>query len=100
MIKNKNLKYLLFVNLFSLVGFYVYAPLYALFATSLSIAPKEVSFIWSGYSFLTALSVLLFGKLENGKSKGKLLVMGYFGCAVGASLLLLVHTQTSLIVVL
>lgn len=100
MYKNKNLKFLLFVNLFSLMGFYAYAPLYALFASSLSIPPKDISFIWSGYSVITALAVLVFGKLENKKSKGKMLVVGYFGCAIGATLLLLVNDKTSLIAVL
>jgi len=46
------------------------------------------------------MSVLLFGKLENGKSKGKMLVMGYFGCAIGAASFLLVNDRTSLIAVL
>lgn len=98
--KSKNLKYLLFVNLFSLIGFYTYAPLYALFASSLGISPKDISFIWSGYSMVMAFSVLIFGKLENTKSKGKLLVMGYFGCAISSALFLMVNNQTSLIIVI
>lgn len=98
MTKNqKNLKYLLFVNLFSLIVFYTYAPLYALSADSLGIGAKDISFIWSGYSLLTAVAVLVFGKFENGNNKGRLLVVGYFGCAIGALLLLWAHDTVSLI---
>ncbi len=95
-----NLNYLLFVNFFSLIGFYTFAPLYALFANSLDIRPDHISYIWSAYSLILAVSILLFGKYENNKSKGKMLVLGYFGCAVGSTLLLFVQDQSSLIWVL
>ena len=49
---------------------------------------------------ILAASILFFGKIGNNKSKGKLLVVGYFGCAIGAVLLLLVRDQTSLILAL
>lgn len=98
--KQVNLRYLLYVNFISLIGFYVYAPLYALFAQSLEINPQTIAYVWSGYSGLLALSVLFFGKLENRRSKGRMLVLGYFGCAVGALLFLAVQNQTSLMLVL
>ena len=91
---------MLFVNLFSLGGYYTFAPLYALFAHGFAISPKGISLIWGGYSLLTACFILLFGKYENRKKKGKLVVTGYFIYACGALLFLLVHDETSLELVL
>ena len=67
--KQKQLKYLLFVNLFSLAGFYTFVPLYALFAHSFGLEPKTISLIWGGYSLITALFILLMGKIENNMKK-------------------------------
>lgn len=99
-VKQKSLRYLLFVNLFSLAGYYTFAPLYALFAHNLDITPKHISFIWGAYSLLTAVFILLFGKFENLKRKGKLVVLGYFIYAIGALLFLTVHNEKSLEIVL
>jgi MFS family permease len=98
--KHKNLQYLLFVNLFSLVGYYTFAPLYALFANGFALSPKTISLMWGGYSLLQACFILLFGRFENRKSKGKLVVAGYFVCALAALSFLLVHNQRSLAIVL
>lgn len=98
--KQRSLKYLLFVNLFSLVGYYTFTPLYALFAHGFSITPRTISLIWGGYSLLTALFILLFGKYENRRRKGRLVVLGYFVYACGALLFLSVHDEKSLIIVL
>jgi MFS family permease len=98
--KQKRLKYLLFVNLFSLVGYNTFMPLYALFAHGFTIDPKTISLIWGGYSLLTACFILLFGKYENRRRKGKLVVAGYFLYACGALLFLTVHDKTSLELVL
>ena len=98
--KQKQLKFLLFINLFSLVGYYTFAPLYALFAHSFGLTPKAISFIWSGYSLITALFILLFGKFENRKKKGRMVVFGYFIYAIGAFSFLLVHSKKALIIVL
>ena len=98
--KQKQLKFLLFVNLFSLVGYYTFAPLYALWAHSFGLTPKTISFIWGGYSLATALFILLMGKLENHMRKGRLVVLGYFIYVVGALSFLLVHSEKSLIIVL
>lgn len=98
--KQKSLRYLLFVNLFSLAGFYTFAPLYALYAHTFNISPKNISLIWGGYSLLMACFILFFGKFENRKSKGRLVVMGYFIYAIGALLFLTVHDQKSLELVL
>ena len=98
--KQKSLKYLLFVNLFSLAGYNTFAPLYALFAHSFTIAPKTISLMWGGYSLLMACFILIFGKYENRRKKGKLVVAGYFLYACGALLFLTVHDAKSLAFVL
>jgi DHA1 family multidrug resistance protein-like MFS transporter len=100
MIKQKRLKYLLLINLFSLIGFYTFAPLYAIFARGFSLNPKSISLIWGGYSLATAIFILLMGKLENKRKKGRLVVTGYFIYSIGALLFLTVHSEKALIVVL
>ena len=98
--KQKQLKFLLFVNLFSLAGYYTFAPLYALFAHSFGLSPKTISLIWGGYSLVTALFILLMGKLENKMKKGRMVVLGYFIYAFGALSFLMVNNEKSLIIVL
>jgi DHA1 family bicyclomycin/chloramphenicol resistance-like MFS transporter len=98
--KQKRLKYLLFVNLFSLAGFYIFAPLYAIFAHGFGISPKSISLIWSGYSLAMAFFILVMGKIENKMKKGKMAVVGYFTYALGALSFLLVHSERTLILVL
>jgi len=99
-VKQKLLKYLLFVYLASQVGYYTFAPLYSLFAHNLDLPAKTISFIWSGYSLLAAFFILLMGKLENKKKKGKMIVFGYLIYAVGALSFILVNSERSLIIVL
>jgi MFS family permease len=98
--KQKKLKYLLFVNLFSLAGFYVFAPLYAIYARSFGISPKSIGLIWSGYSLAMALFILVMGRLENKMRKGRMAVIGYFLYSLGALAFLLVHNERTLILVL
>lgn len=98
--KQKQLKYLLFVNLFSLAGFYTFAPLYALFAHNFGIVPKQIGFIWSGYSLLTAVCILIMGKIENKMKKGRMISIGYCIYALGALSFLLVHSEKALIMAL
>lgn len=98
--KQKLLKYLLFVYLASQVGYYAFAPLYALFAHGFGLSPKTISLIWGGYSLVSAIFILLMGKLENKMKKGKMIVFGYLIYAVGALSFLLVHSELSLIAVL
>jgi DHA1 family bicyclomycin/chloramphenicol resistance-like MFS transporter len=99
-VKQKQLKYLLFVNLFSLAGYYTFAPLYALFAHGFGLTPKTISLIWGGYSLVTAVFILVMGKIENKMKKGRMIVLGYFIYAFGALSFLLVHNEKSLIIVL
>ena len=98
--KQKLLKYLLFVYLASQVGYYTFAPLYSLFAHNLHLPAKTISFIWSGYSLIAAVFILLMGRIENKMRKGKMVVFGYLIYAVGALSFILVHSEKSLIIVL
>lgn len=88
------------MNLFSLTGYFTFAPLYALFAHSFGLTPKSISLIWGEYSLVTALFILLMGKVENKMKKGKMIVIGFFIYALGALAFLLVHDEKSLIIVL
>jgi MFS family permease len=98
--KQKRLKFLLFVNLFSLTGFYCFSPLYALFAKSLAITPRSIGLIWGLYTLASAVFILLFGKYENKKSKAKLIILGFFIYALCDLLFLSVKSPTSLVIVL
>ena len=98
--KQKRIKLLLVINLISLAGYYTFAPLYALFAHGFGIDAKTISLIWSGYSLITAILILLMGKIENKLKKGRMIILGYFIYALGALAFLLVHNETSLLFVL
>jgi MFS family permease len=99
-LKQKKLKFLLFVYLLSQVAFYSFAPLYALFATDLDLDLKSISFIWSGYSFLTALFILIMGKLENKQDKGRMVVLGLSLLTICSVLLVTANDQSSLMIAL
>jgi DHA1 family bicyclomycin/chloramphenicol resistance-like MFS transporter len=99
-VKQKLINYLLFVYLASQVGYYVFAPLYAIFARNFGLAPKSISFIWGFYSLSAALFILIFGKLENNMKKGKMIVFGYIILATASISLLFVHNAKSLVIVL
>jgi MFS family permease len=88
------------VYLLSQIAFYSFAPLYAIFAADLHLSLKSISFIWSGYSLLTAAFILLMGKLENNKHKGQMLVVGYSIYCCGSLSFLLVHNAHMLLVAL
>ena len=99
-IKQKQLKFLLLVYLISQVAFYSFAPLYALFASGLGLNLQWISFIWSGYSLLTAAFILIMGRLENKRNKGYMMTLGFALAAVSSVFLLLVHSRESLMVAL
>ncbi len=95
MIKPK-LKILLSVYLFSQIGFYIFAPLYALFAQGLDMEPKDIALLWSYYSLTMAVFILIFGKLENKRKKEKFLAFGMLLFPIADLLFLGVHTQLAL----
>ena len=78
----------------------MFAPLYSLFASTLMIEAKDISFIWGLYSFVMAIFILWFGRYENTHKKGKSLVVGYFICAIASLLFLSVTDSLTLIIVL
>src|ERR1700733_2782218 len=98
--KQKQLKFLLLVFLLSQVAYYSFAPLYALFATNFGLTPKIISFIWSGYSLLTACLILVAGRLENKKKKGRMILLAYIVYAFGSLSFLLVHNEATLMMAL
>ena len=100
MTKSKKLKFLLYIYIFSQVGFYIFAPLYALFARSLDISPRYIGFIWSAYSMLAAMFILLFGKFENHRRKEKYVKLGVYIYPIADLLFLTVHSAKGLILVL
>jgi len=99
-VKQKLLKYLLFVYLASQVSYYIFAPLYAVFARNFGLNPRSISFIWGFYSFSVAVFVLIFGRLENKIRKGKMIFFGYFISTISTMSLLFVHNSKSLVLVL
>src|SRR5688572_28667617 len=99
-LKQKQLRFLLFVYLLSQVAFYSFAPLYALFAQDLNLDLKSISFIWSGYSLLTAVFILLMGKLENKQQKGRMILLGFLLFAVSSLFLLTVSSRETLMLAL
>ena len=98
--KRKRLNTLLTIYLASQAGYYVFAPLYALYAHNLDISARNIGLIWAVYSFAMAIFILLFGKLENHMRKERAIVLGYVIYALSAISFLLVTNQTSLIAVL
>ncbi|HWT55410.1 MAG TPA: MFS transporter [Candidatus Microsaccharimonas sp.] len=98
--KRRRLSYLLFVNLFSLTGYYAFTPLYAIYANRFVADPKTIGLVWSVYSLLLAFCVLLMGKIENRANKAHALVFGYLLCAIGAVSFLEVTNTTTLLIVL
>ncbi len=100
MTKLKKIKFLLYIYIFSQVGFYIFAPLYALFAKSIDISPRYIGFIWSAYSMLSAIFILLFGKFENHRRKEKYVKLGIYIYPIADLLFLMVHSPTGLVLVL
>ncbi len=100
MTKAKKLKFLLYIYIFSQVGFYIFAPLYALFAKSIDITPRYIGFIWSAYSMMAAILILLFGKYENRRRKEKYVKLGVYIYPIADLLFLTVHSASGLLLVL
>ncbi len=98
--KQKRLAFLLFVYLLSQVAFYSFAPLYAIFASDLGLDLKTISFIWSAYSLLSAIFILLMGRLENKEKKGRMIVFGYMAYTIGSLSFLLVDSAATLLLAL
>ncbi len=100
MSQKRKLRFLLYIYIFSQVGFYIFSPLYALFARSINITPRYIGLIWSAYSLLSAAFILLFGRFENHRRKEKYIKFGIYLYPITDLLLLEVHSATTLLLVL
>lgn len=100
MTKHKKLKAIILANLVSYIGYQFFVPFYALFADNIGADIRTIGFIWSFYSILMAITMLIFGKLENSYSKEKIVVYGFFLYSIGAFAFLLVSNIVSLLLVL
>ena len=98
--KRKRLNILLTIYLASQVGYYAFAPLYALFAHNLDVTPRDIGLLWAVYSFASAIFILIFGRLENHMRKESAIIIGYILYAAGSIAFLMVNDQRSLIFVL
>jgi MFS family permease len=52
-------------NLANNFGFALFAPLYGVYVLELGATPQVASYIWAAYTFLTAILLLVFGRVEN-----------------------------------
>ena len=100
MTKHKKLKAIILANFIMYTGYQLYAPFYALFAQDIGADIRTIGFLWSFYSILMAIVMLVFGKLENNYSKEKIVVYGFFMYSVGSFAFLLVNNIGSLVLVL
>lgn len=98
--RNPKIRTLLIVNLVSLVGFQVFVPVYALFASDIGATPAQTGLIWSLFSFITAIAIFVLGKQQNNFNKEKVLILGYFLYSLGSFSFLLANSITSLILIL
>jgi predicted MFS family arabinose efflux permease len=88
----------LIANYASAFAWGLFAPLFALIVLDRGGTASEVGFLWGGYTLLTGVSMLLFGRLEDSKhSAKKMLVFGTFFQALASFILLIVDTNNGLI---
>ena len=100
MAKHKKLKAIILANLLSFIGYQFFVPFYALFAKDIGADIRTIGFIWSFYSIITAIAMLVFGKIENKYGKEKIVIYGFFMYSIGAFAFLLVNNIASLMLVL
>jgi MFS family permease len=94
------LKYLLFANYLNLFGFFLFSPLYALFATGIGAKPQLVGLSYAVNTLAAACMIFLFGRVEDRTpDKRRYVVLGYFWLSAAAFSFLLVHDITTLILV-
>lgn len=94
------LRYLLFANYLNLFGFFLFSPLYALFATGIGAKPQLVGLFYAVNTLASACMIFAFGRVEDKiKDKRKFVVFGYFWLSAAAFSFMLVHNIMTLIVV-
>lgn len=97
--KNTKIRTLLIVNLVSFMGFQVFVPVYALFASDIGATPAQTG-AHLELLFIMAIAVIILGKLKNNFNKEKVLILGYFLYSLGSFSFLLAASIASLILIL
>ncbi len=88
--QSKSLKstLLLVSNFFNVFGWALLTPLYALYATRLGASPQAVTFLWSFYTLLAGMLMMLLGWAEDRiRNKSRLLTIGYVIQTAGVAVL-------------
>lgn len=90
---------LLSSNFLSVFGWALLTPLYALYVTQLGASPQTATFIWSFYTLLAGVLMIILGWLED-RIKGKkwVLATGYATQALGIGVLILASDITGVVV--
>ncbi len=96
----KQLKFLLTAFLVMQIGFYAFAPLYALYARGLGVSPRDIGLLWGAYSLASALLILVLGRFQNRRPKEKFIKAGLVMFVASDVTLLGVRTLEGLIVFL
>lgn len=88
-VKNKSIVLLLGANFLNVFGWALLTPLYALYATDLGASPQEVTFMWSFYTLLAGVLMIVLGWVADRLgNKSWLLTLGYLVQTGGVTLLL------------
>lgn len=90
---------LLSSNFLNVFGWALLTPLYALYATELGATPQEVTFVWSFYTLLAGILMIVLGWAEDRlPNKPRLLTFGYVVQAVGVGLLFAANNVMGLVI--
>lgn len=95
------LRFLLLCSYLNMLGFSMFAPLYALFALGIGAEPLEIGIGWAIYTILSGLLIIAFGRIEDRTPhRVHLIIGGYFWLAIVTLLFLLVENTAILYLVL
>lgn len=96
-----SLRFLLACNYLNMLGYSMFAPLFALFAAGIGATPLDIGIGWAIYTIFAGILIILFGRLEdNTPNRLVLIVGGYFWLAAIALLFLFVDDIKTLYLVL
>lgn len=96
-----SLRFLLICNYLNMLGFSMFAPLYALFALGIGAHSLDIGIGWAIYTILSGVLIIVFGRLEDRiPNKVYLIISGYFWLAIVSLLFLVVDSTSSLYLVL
>lgn len=98
--KTNRVQILFSIYLVNQAAFYVFAPLYALFARSLNASLMTIGLTWSAYSLVAAISIFGFSKIPAGRPQGNYFKLSLVVYLIGDLLLLAVNSYSFLFIVL